>query len=68
MKCPYCGAEMEQGYVQSARGIFWSTKRRKLFILPTYEDVEIAPMSWTASANENSYLCRKCNKVIIDLH
>ena len=29
MKCPYCGSEMADGVVQSAREIFFTTQPRK---------------------------------------
>jgi len=28
-KCPECGGEMEKGYVNTARGLFWDTKAHK---------------------------------------
>ena len=67
MKCPYCDAEMEQGYVQSAKWVFWTKRIKKVYAILTKDDVEIAPVSGLYCVNENSYLCRNCNKIIIDL-
>lgn len=70
MKCPYCNAEMERGYVQSRSEIFWSRKIRKLLSSPKEEEGDAAitdPLNLLYTANENSYLCRNCNKVIIDI-
>jgi len=67
MKCPYCDTEMEKGVIQSAREVFWSCKKRKLFFRASADkgDVLIAQLGWNGSFAE-SYLCRRCKKVIFD--
>jgi hypothetical protein len=29
LKCPECGGELELGFIQAPRGIYWDTKERK---------------------------------------
>ncbi|MDN6731872.1 MAG: PF20097 family protein [Atopostipes suicloacalis] len=66
MKCPYCGEEMAEGFVQSARNIFWSTQKKKVVFAPSKaEDISIA--NGFNGASKESYFCRKCKKVIIDI-
>lgn len=66
MNCPYCGGEMEKGYVKTSHPVVWSkNKRRKIF--DTEDDVFLTDFGLFSSKNENSYLCRSCGKVIIDI-
>lgn len=68
MKCPYCDGEMERGFLQGPRGVFWSAKGRNFIFFPhrTKGDVVIAG-ALECSSGENSYLCRKCSMLITDL-
>ena len=67
MKCPYCGSEMEDGVVQSAREIFFTTQPRKgwNFFKPQAGDTSL---SWHNLTRPTcvAYLCRACKKVILD--
>ncbi len=67
MECPYCGDEMDKGVIQSAREIFWSIKKKKVFFISDISngDVSIAPFGWSGSKAE-AYLCKSCKKMIID--
>lgn len=68
MKCPYCENDMEQGYIQGPRGVFWSAKGRNFFFFPhrVKGDVVIAG-AYEGSSGQNAYLCRSCGKIIIDV-
>ena len=45
MNCPYCGAEMEFGYIQSRDGVYWvRTKRAISYALPP-RDREAVPLN-----------------------
>ncbi|SHE33593.1 hypothetical protein SAMN02745249_00236 [Atopostipes suicloacalis DSM 15692] len=66
MKCPYCEEEMDKGFVQSARNIFWSTEEKKLVFAPGKSD-DIPIASGFNGATKESYFCKNCKKIIIDL-
>lgn len=66
MKCPYCNQEMENGFVQSARDIFWGEKKHKLFFTPNEKEVKLA-IGGLNGCIINAYYCRDCKKIIIDL-
>ena len=67
MKCGYCDNEMELGYIQSPRNIFWSKKRRKMFFINNQSqgDISITQESWNGGIKE-AYHCKKCRKIIIN--
>lgn len=68
MKCPYCEEEMDWGVVQSAKQVFWSEKKHKVFFNPNESqgDISIAPFGWNGCATPGFY-CKRCRKVIIDV-
>ena len=43
MQCPFCGREMERGFLQSGRKAFFTTKRRRFLFWPDEQngDVEL---------------------------
>ena len=67
MNCPYCGNEMVNGVVQSAREIFFTTQPRKgwMFFTPCGGDVSL---SWHNPTRPTciAYRCISCKKVILD--
>ena len=67
MLCPYCGEEMDKGFVQSARPIFWSVEKKKMFYLPSETKGDISIAKGGNGCVKESYLCRKCKKIIIDI-
>ena len=67
MQCPFCDAKMEKGFIQSHGRIIWSTKMKELAIAwPNRKKGEILLTSLTMGAYIESYLCRSCEKIIID--
>ncbi|MGE5494433.1 MAG: PF20097 family protein [Burkholderiales bacterium] len=69
MKCPYCNGEMEQGYLQSSRPVFWSRKNKQVFTVPSASrgDISLTKYGWNCS-KDKAYLCRSCKKIVIDLN
>jgi len=67
MNCPYCGAEMEKGIIQSQHELFWTTDKKKLWLTSNEKkgDVPIAQYGLWGNIAE-SFLCRSCEKVVID--
>ena len=67
MKCPYCGREMEQGVIQSTYELNWQKKRRLMNRSDMYEDaICLSPMSFWKGSAVTAWLCRDCNKIVID--
>ena len=68
MDCPYCKKEMTEGYIPPKSSIInWNPADEKqgLFIFsgPSKNGVVI-----TYSKKRTAYLCRDCNKMIIDFN
>lgn len=68
MKCPYCDSDMEPGYMQGPKGVFWTDEGRNFFSYPreTKGDIVIAG-KWARSSGRDAYLCKNCNKIILDV-
>ncbi len=65
MKCPTCGQEMEEGFVQSAREIFFAIEPHRFWFKVKKEEVLLSSHNWTRPTCV-AYLCRNCKKVVIN--
>lgn len=67
MKCPTCGQEMEEGFVQCAREIYCTIEPHLFFFKAKKEEGEILLSShnWTRPTCV-AYICHNCQKVVID--
>lgn len=67
--CPYCGNEMELGYIQCRDGVAWAKKKRKVAALLGLDSSAIVLSSeggpFSGGVAE-AYCCPKCKKIIID--
>ena len=63
MLCPFCQSEMTEGYLQSARQVIFTEKRKKAFISSRKNDVPVTGF-WDPTCR--AYHCEKCKKVICD--
>ncbi len=66
MLCPYCGVEMDKGFVQSVRRIFWTRKRKKMFWVPNSSKGDITISGEMNGWAKESYFCKNCKKITID--
>lgn len=68
MECPYCKREMEKGLIQSPQDISWiKGNKRKFFRGSFYQDsVVLSQYSFLKGSAVTAFLCRDCQKVIID--
>ncbi len=69
MQCPYCGREMERGLIQSPYEIAWcpGEKRRMMMRSEFYNgSVCLSKPSLRKGSAVIAYLCRDCEKVLID--
>ena len=65
MKCPTCGQEMEEGFVQSAREIFFTIEPHRFWFKVKKEEVLLSSHNWTRPTCV-AYLCSNCKKVVIN--
>ena len=67
MQCPWCGAEMEAGLVQSARKIFFTTGARKswFFVEPEGGDITLSRHNATGPACTARH-CARCKRIVLD--
>ena len=70
MNCPYCGKEMEKGFIQCRDGVSWQKKERLVAALPglSKDSVILArshgsPFSGAAAI---AHCCPDCKKIVID--
>jgi len=67
MICPYCNDEMEQGVIENQHEINWKTKRHLFGNAEFHKgSVILSERSFLKGSAVLAYLCRKCEKVIID--
>ena len=68
MKCPYCGKEMEQGYIKSPHQIFWSKDKD---LGPQGESsIKLSGKFWHGffdGFSVESYYCPDCKKIITSI-
>lgn len=65
MKCPFCAKEMEVGYLQSARPIFWAKEKKKLIFKPTKEGEFEVSEGFLNGCFAEAFVCPTCGKVIL---
>lgn len=68
MNCPYCGKEMELGFIQCRDGLTWTPKKQIIAALSSLGRDAIKLING-ASENSNTvhaYKCSECCKVIIE--
>ena len=70
MKCPYCGAEMEQGFIQCRDGVSWQKKQRLVAAVSSLSGDAVVlarsqgnPFSGAAAI---AHHCQACKKIVID--
>ena len=66
MKCPWCGKEMTDGYINSARKVVFSKDPNEvLFYINSKNNVNLTQYNWTAPSAK-AYHCENCKKVVVD--
>lgn len=69
MKCPYCEQEMELGLISSPQELAWIKGEKKPFFgRADFHDgsVVLSELSFVKGSAVTAFLCRKCQKVVID--
>ena len=73
MKCPYCSAEMEIGYIEKERGLItWTPEGKRvprLFPFVEGKTICIGGSEKGPAFGDavTAHLCRQCEKIVIDL-
>lgn len=67
MKCPYCSNDMEKGVIEGPHEIAWK-KKSSLIGRAKFHDgsVVLSELSMLKGSKVIAYLCRGCEKVIVD--
>ena len=66
MKCPYCGEEMERGYLQSGVIILWTNKPHKMILKPKDKMEFIIKQNSLGGASIKGNCCKKCRRIILE--
>lgn len=61
MKCPYCGADMVPGYLQSSRMLVWDREKLSDVILPSSDGGRCLTKRLARTHAIRSYLCENCD-------
>ncbi len=68
MNCPYCNGQMETGVIQSPHELAWKRKKSLIGAAELQKDsVVLAERSFMKGSCVTAYLCRYCNKVVIEV-
>ena len=65
MRCPQCGNEMENGYLQSMRRAAWVKKPHKVSLLPKQGEVLLENNAVKDCVFVAS-ICKSCKKILVD--
>ena len=66
MNCPYCGKEMEKGFMQSARTVLFTTQKNEgAFTWKGKGDIVLTANNWL-NPTCIAYHCKDCKKVVAD--
>lgn len=68
MNCPYCGKEMDLGFIQCRDGVIWTPKKQPVAALSALGRgaVSLANGAAEHSRAVYAYRCQACRKVIVD--
>lgn len=70
MKCPYCGAEMQEGWLQSTRPFFWGQEQTERFLVKPQKkkgEFYVSEGFWEGSFAPADY-CEACKKLILSVN
>lgn len=67
MKCPFCGKEMELGFIQCRDGMHWTPKKQLVAALSAFGKDSVSLENGAGSDRTvYAYKCGDCKKVILD--
>ena len=68
MKCPYCGKEMELGYIQCRDGVYWTSKKVFFAAFSQFgkDSLSLENGAGVSRTVVYAHRCADCKKVIIE--
>ena len=67
MKCPYCGKELEAGYLKSSQRIFWGKERVLGFVRKDIRVTKNGLNGFFEGHFAEAQYCSACQKIIVSL-
>lgn len=69
MECPYCNGEMIKGYIYGDNyKMKWLPEDKGLFLgIWAKGGIGLGEVGWVGRPKIKSYMCKNCNKIIIDV-
>ncbi len=65
MNCPYCGVEMEQGYLQGVTRVAWVKAPHKVSLLPKAGEILLENNTFKDFLL-TAAICKACKKMVVD--
>lgn len=64
MLCPYCGQDMNRGYIQNPHEINWKPNKAKLFGAAEFHEgaIVLSEMSFFKGSCIEAHCCKNCKK------
>ena len=66
MHCPVCGKEMTEGFLQSARAVYFSDEKLEHFFIRPNEKIALLTTENLTDTHGTAWCCRDCKKVVVD--
>lgn len=67
MRCPYCNEEMEKGYLQTARDLYWTKNPKKVLMIANLDDDILIGKTTFGGVLAEVDMCPNCKKIVIDI-
>ena len=65
--CPYCGQEMDLGYIQSRDDLVWTREKKKLAAFAGWgTGIELGDCNLLGNATVEVWNCFRCKKLVIE--
>lgn len=65
MNCPFCGKEMERGFLQTGNKIIWAKKQHSVSLVAKEGEVALGNAIFGGIALD-AFICKDCKKVVVD--
>ena len=69
MACPWCGQEMELGYLTGGRGVFWIRglpTAKKLWLGAGRDDTMRLDVGGGLASYQTAWFCQACQKIVVE--
>ena len=66
MKCPVCGKEMTEGFLQAPRAVYFSEEQLEHFFIRPNEKIALLTRNNLDDPKGIAWRCADCKKVVVD--